>query len=158
MTDQNNDHPAVDKKIQPSLMAVFYIAVAYLLKWILPIPYEVPLSLRNAGFGMVIVGFFFGLAALFEFRKARTTSAPRGSVRSLVTTGIYRFTRNPIYLGFLFMVVGLPFNMNNYYGLIVSPFFIATVNKLVIEHEETYLEKKFGRTYIEYKSRVRRWL
>jgi protein-S-isoprenylcysteine O-methyltransferase Ste14 len=158
MAQKKPDHPGVNKNIQPSVVAILYIAIAYLLKWALPLPYAVPVPLRNAGFGLVVIGFFFGVAALYEFRKVRTTSNVHGSPKSLVTTGIYRFTRNPIYLGFLFMVVGLPLNANTYWGIIVSPFFVMTINKLVIEREEEYLGNKFPKEYVEYTLRVRRWL
>jgi protein-S-isoprenylcysteine O-methyltransferase Ste14 len=152
------DRPNINKNIHPPLVAVFYIAIAYLLKWIIPIPYAAPNVLRNAAFGLVIVGFFLGVAALIEFKKARTTLDPHGSAKALVVSGVYRFTRNPIYLGFLLMVIGIPLNADNYYGLLISPFFMITISRLVIEREENYLEKKFGKEYTGYKSRVRRWL
>ena len=72
--------------------------------------------------------------------------------------GVYRFTRNPIYLGFLLMVIGLPLNSGLYSGIVIAPFFAVTMNRLVIEREEAYLEKKFKDVYTSYKSRVRRWL
>jgi protein-S-isoprenylcysteine O-methyltransferase Ste14 len=98
------------------------------------------------------------VGAFMEFRKARTTLDPHGSVRQLVTSGIYRFTRNPIYLGFLLMVIGFPLNSGFYSGILVAPFFVVTMKRLVIEKEEAYLEKKFRDVYTSYKSRVRRWL
>jgi len=76
----------------------------------------------------------------------------------LVTSGIYRFTQNPIYPGFLLMVVGLPLNSGLYWGIVLAPFYMMTMTRLVIDHEEIYLEKKFRNQYPGYKSRVRRWL
>ena len=76
----------------------------------------------------------------------------------IVTTGIYGFTRNPIYLGFLLIVIGLPLNSGLIWGLLLAPLYILGMNRLVIEHEEAYLEKKFGEPYTSYRSRVRRWL
>ena len=57
-----------------------------------------------------------------------------------------------------FMVIGLPLNADNYWGIVVSPFFVIALNKLVIEREEEYLGGKFPKEYMDYKSRVRRWL
>jgi protein-S-isoprenylcysteine O-methyltransferase Ste14 len=79
-------------------------------------------------------------------------------VAQVVTSGIYRFTRNPIYLGFLLAVIGLPLNSGFYWGIIVAPFYILLMNRLVIQHEEAYLTRKFGKAYTDYTSQVRRWL
>jgi protein-S-isoprenylcysteine O-methyltransferase Ste14 len=75
-----------------------------------------------------------------------------------VSSGVYRFSRNPIYVGFLMMVVGLPLTSGFYWGIVLAPFYIMMMNRLVIQHEEAYLEKKFGKTYTSYTSQVRRWL
>ena len=83
---------------------------------------------------------------------------PYHPVSSIVTSGIYGFSRNPIYLGFLLMVIGIPLIGGIYWGMILAPIFILLCNRLVIEHEEAYLGKKFGTTYTDYQSRVRRWL
>jgi protein-S-isoprenylcysteine O-methyltransferase Ste14 len=98
------------------------------------------------------------VGAFLEFRKARTTLDPHGSVKALVRGGVYRFTRNPIYLGFLFMVIGFPLAYGSLWGLVVSPIFMVTLSRLVIEKEEAYLEKKFKGEYTDYSSKVRRWL
>jgi len=158
MMEKQKDHANINKKIHPPVVALFYIAVAYLLGWLVRIPFEAPGILRSIGFATTFVGFLFGLGALMEFRKSRTTLDPHGSVKQMVTSGVYRFTRNPIYLGFLLMVIGLPLNSGFYWGLLLAPFYVVTMNRLVIEKEEAYLEKKFGDVYSSYRSRVRRWL
>ncbi|HXQ37743.1 MAG TPA: isoprenylcysteine carboxylmethyltransferase family protein, partial [Anaerolineales bacterium] len=140
------------------ILTIIFIVIAYVAKWTIPITLVVPNFLRNIGFALIVAGFSLGLAAISEFRKARTTVDPHGSVSSVVTSGIYRFTRNPIYLGFLLMLIGIPLNSGTYWGLILAPVFIYFMNNLVIEREEAYLEKKFGDVYAGYKSRVRRWL
>ena len=158
MAKKKQDQSVGGKRVEPALLVIFYVAVAYLLKWALPVPFEVPAAIRLAGFGLVVIGFLLGVGALFQFRKARASFNSNDPTKLLVTTGVYRFTRNPIYLGFLLMVIGLPLNMNSYWGVVVSPLFITTINKLVIEREEEYLEKKFSKEFTEYKVRVRRWL
>jgi protein-S-isoprenylcysteine O-methyltransferase Ste14 len=153
---ENKDH--ADVKIHPPVLALIFIAIAYVAKWAIPIPFVVPTVLRLIGFGMVILGFLLGVAALLAFRKARTTAHPHGMVSAIVTDGIYRFTRNPIYLGFLLMLIGFPLNGGNFWGILLAPIFVMSMNSLVIEKEEAYLEKKFRDVYTGYKSRVRRWL
>ncbi len=158
MTENTRDHPNIHKNVHPPIIAFIFIAIAYLLGWFIRIPLSVPGSLRNIGFALTFIGFMLGVGALLEFRKARTTLDLHGSVKKLVTGGIYRFTRNPIYLGFLLMVIGLPLNSGYYWGFLLSPFYAATMSRLAIEKEEDYLEKKFKKQYADYKSRVRRWL
>jgi len=158
MTENIRDHPNIHKNVHPPIIAFIHIAIAYLLGWFIRIPLSVPGSLRNIGFALTFIGFMFGVGALLEFRKARTTLDPHGSAKKLVTGGIYRFTRNPIYLGFLLMVIGLPLNSGLYWGILLTPAYAITMNRLVIQKEETYLEKKFKDQYTGYSSRVRRWL
>ena len=158
MAESQNDHPNINKNVHPPIVALIFIAIAYVAKWAIPIPLVLPNVVRIIGFAFVIIGFLLGLIAFSEFNKAHTTLNPHGSVSSIITSGIYRFTRNPIYLGFLLMLIGFPLNSGTLWGLILAPVFIYSMNSLVIEKEEAYLEKKFRDVYTSYKSRVRRWL
>ena len=158
MTEKQVDHPNINKNIHPPFVALFYIIIAILLGRFVKMPFAVTSIFQNIGFALTFVGLLFGIGAFIEFRKARTTLDPHGSVKAVVSNGVYRITRNPIYLGFLLMVIGLPLNLGTYWGIVIAPFFITTVNRLVIEKEEAYLEKKFKEQYTSYKSRVKRWL
>jgi protein-S-isoprenylcysteine O-methyltransferase Ste14 len=155
---QERDHPNISPMVHPPIVALMFIVLAYFLGRFVPIPFPVPPILRYMGLAMTFLGFLLGIGALMEFRKARTTLDPHGSARQLVTSGIYRFTRNPIYLGFLLMVIGLPLNSGLYWGLVMAPFYVLTMNRLIIQREEAYLERKFGKAYTGYRSHVRRWL
>ncbi len=158
MVEKQQDHPNINKNIHPPFVALFYIFVALILGRIVITPLVVPQVLRYVGLAFTFIGFLFGVGAFIEFRKARTTLNPHGSVKTLVMNGIYRFTRNPIYFGFLLMVIGFPLNYGHFWGILTAPFYITTMNRLVIEKEEAYLEKKFKEQYTGYRSRVRRWL
>ncbi len=155
---KEQDRPTINRNIHPPVVALMFIVIAYFLGRFASLPFVAPLILRNVGLLLTFVGFLLGVGAFLEFRKARTTLDPHGSVKQLVDSGIYRFTRNPIYLGFLCMVIGLPLNSGLYWGIVMAPFYIVTMNRLVIEREEAYLEKKFKDQYTNYRSSVRRWL
>ena len=153
---EHKDH--ADVKIHPPVLLLVHMFAAFILRWLLPLHFAFPKVLEWLGYALVIVGLGLAFNAVRRFMRAHTTVDPHGSVNAIVTSGPYRFTRNPIYLGFVCMLIGFPFIFRTYWGLILSPLFIVLMNTLVIQHEETYLEKKFGDIYTSYKSRVRRWL
>jgi protein-S-isoprenylcysteine O-methyltransferase Ste14 len=157
MEDSQKDHPNINKFVHPPVVTLIFVGIAHLLGWFIRVPLGVSESLQTFGFLTTVFGFLIAVGALIEFKRAGTTLDPHGSATSLVTSGVYRFSRNPIYLGFLLMVAGLPLNSGFYSGIVVAPFFALTMNLLVIEKEEAYLEKKFGEKYTGYRSGVRRW-
>ena len=153
---ERNDH--ADVKIHPPILLLIHLLAAFLLNWLLPLPFAISKVVIWLGYILVLVGLGFAFNAFNRFRQANTTLDPHGSVSAVVISGPYSFTRNPIYLGFTCFLIGFLFIFKSYWGLILSPIFILLMNVLVIQHEEAYLEKKFGETYTSYKSRVRRWL
>jgi protein-S-isoprenylcysteine O-methyltransferase Ste14 len=155
---KEKDRANISPLVHPPIVASIFIVIAYFLGRVVSFRFVAPAILQYVGLFLAFLGFLLGIGAFLEFRKIRTTLDPHGSVRQIVTSGIYRFTRNPIYLGFLLMVIGIPLNSGLYWGIVLAPFFILVMNRLVIQHEEAYLAKKFGKTYIDYTSRVRRWL
>jgi protein-S-isoprenylcysteine O-methyltransferase Ste14 len=158
MSGTQKDAPSIHKNVHPPIVAIGFIIAGLVMGYLVPVLAGMPPIAKNIGLGLTFIGFLCGVGAFLEFRKARTTLDPHGSVKAVVTGGIYRFTRNPIYLGFLLMVIGFPLAYGTLWGLIVAPIFVFTLNRLVIEKEEAYLEKKFKGEYTNYKSRVRRWL
>ena len=156
MQKDHADHASV--KIHPPILLLLHLLAAYLLNRFFPLSFEFPTVLSWAGYALVLIGLALPFSAVIQFMQAKTTVDPHGSVTKIVTSGPYRFTRNPIYLGFVCMLMGFLFIFKSYWGLILSPLFIVLMNVLVINYEEAYLEKKFGEQYTSYISRVRRWL
>lgn len=155
---KEQDRPNISPMVHPPVVALMFIVLAYFLGRFVPLSFAAPPVLRYVGLAMTFAGFLLGIGAFLEFRKARTPVDPHASAKHLVTSGIYRFTRNPIYLGFLLMVIGLPLNSGLYWGIVLAPFYVLLMYRLIIRHEEVYLERKFGKAYTSYTSRVRRWL
>ncbi len=156
MVESQTDHANV--KIEPPVLLLAHIAAALLLRWVLPLPFEFPDVLEWLGYVLVVLGIGLAGGAVSRFMRSHTTTYPHGSVTTVVTNGPYHFSRNPIYLGLVCLLIGFSFAFKTYWGLILSPLFIVLMNMLVIQHEEAYLERKFGEVYTSYKSRVRRWL
>lgn len=109
---------------------------------------------------LAIFGAAVALSALFAFRQKRTTLSPRDleSTAALVTHGIYRFSRNPMYLGLACWLAAWALWFNAFFGLLVVWGFIAYLNRFQIQPEERILAAKFGETYREYQRNTPRWL
>lgn len=135
--------------------------VAAGLAWHAPWPFEASLvrTLCLAVGGLVFVsGGVIALSAEVSFWRAKTAVLPTRPSTAIVATGIYRYTRNPMYLGMSLALVGLGLGLNQLWFLLALPFAKLAVTKLAIEREEAYLAAKFGQTYLTYKAQVRRWL
>lgn len=152
------DHPNISRNIHPPFIMLAHLLVAFLLNWLLPLPFVFPKFLEWVGYIFVLTGLGFAFSAASQFGRMHTTLDPHGSVSAVVISGPYRFSRNPIYLGFVCMLIGLPLALGNYWGVVLSPLLMVSMYRLVIKHEEAYLEKKFKDAYTSYKTRVRRWL
>ena len=110
--------------------------------------------------GLAVAGLTLDLASLAGFLRAGTTVSPVAPDRStsLVTSGFYRFTRNPMYLGLLLILIAWGVWLGNPVNLVWLCLFLAAITYLQIRPEEAALERRFGRAYLDYRSRVRRWL
>jgi len=108
-------------------------------------------------FGLAVLS---GVLALWEFFKASTTIDPHSAekVRTLVRSGIYRFSRNPMYLALVLVLLAAAFYMGNIATLVVLPFFIWYMQYFQVKPEEKALTEKFGKQYREYRNNVRRWI
>jgi protein-S-isoprenylcysteine O-methyltransferase Ste14 len=140
---------------------LFYVA-GFLLGLVLELIWPIggpPVAVRIAG-AVIGVGLWLALdgAAMLFFRRAGTSMIPFVATTALVTTGPYRFTRNPMYLGMAFLYIAVALATEVIWALIVLPLVIAAVDQLVIALEEGYLVRKFGDPYCEYIASVRRWL
>jgi protein-S-isoprenylcysteine O-methyltransferase Ste14 len=152
----NTDHPQV--MVLPPLVFLGYLIGAFLMNWAIPFPIPWTFALRIVGGIAAIVGFLLGGSAFSQMTKAHTSPDPHQPSTALVIEGPYRFTRNPIYLGFLLIYLGLSLLGGTLWGVIAAPFLIWTVNHAVIHFEEKYLVEKFGESYRQYMSRVRQWI
>jgi len=110
--------------------------------------------------GVVLIGLALGLMvwAAVLFRRAGTNIRPFLPSTALVVSGPYKFTRNPMYLGMAGVLLGTAVYMGSLTPFFVIPAFMALIGERFIVAEEAKLEAAFGREYLDYKARVRRWL
>lgn len=107
-----------------------------------------------------IAGGLICMTGVVQFRKVRTTVNPvnPASASSLVTSGIYKVSRNPMYLGFLLILLAWAFFLSNAYSAAAIPFFVFYMNRFQIVPEERALARLFGHEFTAYASKVRRWI
>jgi protein-S-isoprenylcysteine O-methyltransferase Ste14 len=107
-----------------------------------------------------IAAFAVDVAGMLAFLKARTTVNPLRPEKAsaLVTGGIFRWTRNPMYLGMAMLLVAWAVYLANPISVVLIPVFVVYMNRFQIAPEERALESRFGAQFTEYRDRVRRWL
>jgi len=151
---------SLELKIPPVALILLVAALMWLASWAMPtFRFEFPSSnvfaLSAAIFGAIISGL-----GIVSFRQARTTVNPMkpDTTSSLVVSGIYRWTRNPMYLGFLLVLLGWALFLSNALAFVLLPAVIFYMDRFQIEPEERALHSLFGQQFVIYTSRVRRWL
>jgi len=147
-------------KIPPVAVGFVTAGLMGLAAWRLPsLTFILPGRAFAAG-GLAVAGAVVSILGVASFRRARTTVNPMTpeSATSLVTTGIYHWSRNPMYLGFLLILCGLAYYLSNALAAALLPGFVLYLTRFQIRPEEKALEARFGPEFAAYKGRVRRWI
>ena len=151
---------ALELKIPPPAVALLVAFAMWGISLVTP-RFDVSAALRNTvAIVIFVVGFGVGLSGVLTIRRARTTISPikPEAATSLVTSGVYRFTRNPMYLGLTFALLAWAVFLSSAYALVGIVGFVLYINRFQIAPEERVLSKLFGPAFAEYQSKVRRWL
>jgi protein-S-isoprenylcysteine O-methyltransferase Ste14 len=129
------------------------------IDWLYPLRF-VPADISGGWVGAAVfaAGFALALWAIATFRDAGTRVETYKATSTIVESGPYRFTRNPIYVGMFVGLIGLATGFNSLWILAALVPFFLIIRFGVVAREEDYLERKFGGPYLAYKTRVRRWL
>jgi protein-S-isoprenylcysteine O-methyltransferase Ste14 len=112
----------------------------------------------TGGLIFVVGGFALAFFAARRFRLAGTSVIPGEPASTLVTVGIYRVTRNPMYIGFILLYFGLSIVLTSLWILLPLIPVVVILHRGVVLREEAYLARKFGDDYVRYTKRVPRWL
>jgi protein-S-isoprenylcysteine O-methyltransferase Ste14 len=156
MTDSSHDTPGVIT--YPPLIYAAGLVIGYVLHRLWPMAWLPRGPHWIAGLVLIALGMIPAFGALAVMYRARTSVDPHRPTTALVTHGPFRYTRNPIYLAFTVVYLGAAALANGLMLLVPLPVVIAVMQRGVIEREERYLERKFGDSYRQYESRVRRWI
>lgn len=150
------DHPRI--VLNPFVIYIGMGLIAWLLQRLIPLPFLAETPARLLGLSLLLTNIAIGLPAARAMLSARTSLNPARPTTSLVESASFSFTRNPLYLGLTILYTGLVTIFRLPWGWLLLPLVILLVTQWVIIPEEKYLEEKFGRQYLDYKQRVRRWL
>lgn len=145
--------------IRPPLAWALAAIAGFALNWLLPLPF-MPATVPAGWLGGALFVAALALAtwAIVTIARAGSNVPTNLPTTSIVDTGPYRFTRNPIYLGMLLGQLGLTVAFDSLWLLITLAPFALVIRYGVVAREEAYLERKFGEVYRGYRARVRRWL
>jgi protein-S-isoprenylcysteine O-methyltransferase Ste14 len=159
-TPEASDNPGLI--MRPPFFLLIALGVALLLEWIaglgfLPAPSVGTLQFW-AGVLVMVASFALAIIGIRAFRRAGTNVDPFQPALVLVTSGPYRFTRNPMYLGMVLFLLGFSLMLSLEWGLILVPVLWLAFDRMFVAREEAYLTRKFGEPYRAFLGRTRRWL
>jgi protein-S-isoprenylcysteine O-methyltransferase Ste14 len=141
----------------PLIFALFFIAGALINQ-------AFPLQFLPLGWNMIpgvllsLGGLGIFIAAALTMRKFKTPVSPYKTAKTLITTGPFLRSRNPIYLALIWIYLGLASFLASWWPIFLFPFLVYVLDRFVIAREEAHLEKRFGNVYRDYKASTRRWM
>lgn len=128
------------------------------LHYLIPVVSLIPSPLSYFGVLPILIGLALNLCASNFFGKVKTTVKPFEQSTCLLTTGLFKYSRNPMYLGMALALLGLFLLLGSLTPLFIVPAFSWIMDRKFIRIEEKDLEKTFGEEFLRYKSKVRRWI
>ena len=150
---------SLELRVPPPVVALLVAAAVWGVVFLVP-PSSVPSFRVAVALGLAVVALAFSASGVLAFRRAKTTKNPMKpeAASSLVVTGVYRVTRNPMYVGLAFLLMAWAVFLWSAWALVGPLTFVAYISRFQIAPEERALAKLFGAEYVAYKARVRRWL
>ncbi len=147
------------KSPQPPLLFLGCLLLGAALGFLHPLSLGLPLAARlGVGALLLVLVAFHGGWGLLTFRRMDTTPEPNGVASALLTSGPFRWTRNPLYLGLSILLLCFGILLDSAWMLGLVPVLMLLLDRLVIAREEVRLRAQFGDAYEAYTRRVRRWL
>jgi len=147
-------------KIPPPIYMLLLAGFMWLLNRYFPISAWLTQPWNQAGWALIALSFIPAMGAFWQFTRFKTTINPHHPEKAstLVTTGVYQFSRNPMYLNLFLLLMGWAIYLGSLSPLLLPLLFIWVITSQQIKSEEQVLEKVFGQEYLSYKQKVRRWV
>lgn len=151
---------SLELAVPPPIIMLVTALIMWLISVLLPGFFLPSLSSVSAAVIISLIGLGISMAGIMAFKQAQTTPNPRnpGAASTLVTSGVYSFTRNPMYLGILLMLIAWAVFLGNALSLLFAFVFALYIHRYQIRPEERFLQEKFGPDFTSYKARVRAWI
>lgn len=150
---------ALELKVPPLAFVGLSAAMMWIAAVYLPVAVDLP-GRTAIGVAFMIAGAAVSFAGVLAFHRSKTTVNPMKpeATTAMVTSGIYRYSRNPMYLGFLLALIGWAAFLSDLLAFALLPLFVLYMNRFQIAPEERALAAKFPHEFVTYKSSVRRWI
>jgi len=147
-------------RFPPPLVPLIALGVAIAMDGLIGSPGFPLAGLARGSVAVLLLATGLGLvaAAIGLFRRTGQDPKPWRSTPEIISTGVYRYTRNPMYLGVGLLQAGLGVALANAWAVLLVPVTWAVIQRTAIRHEEAYLEREFGAAYADYRRAVRRWI
>lgn len=156
MTTTSADNPGVVARPPLLYGAVFVIVLVF--RWFWPIPIFGQTSALGPGLAFVALGIGIAIWGRRTMQAAGTNINPSLPATAIVKSGPFRYSRNPLYLALTLLYLGLTLAFNTWWGIVMLVPLLIVMHRGVVLREERYLDQKFGETYRQYRSNVRRYL
>ena len=157
-TGQQDNPVEKKRKIVPPVYLLGTLILMWLLQRFVPIYHYVQPPLAYAGIIAIFFGIMMTAISAGVFLKVETGLEPFDEAKVLVTSGFYRYTRNPMYMGMFLILLGVAFMLGSLSALLPIPVFALIIHNNFVLGEERFCEAAFGQAYLDYKSNVRRWI
>lgn len=147
-----------ERNIMPTAWLVIALLAMIGLHFLLPVSRVIPRPWNLLGLVPLVIGVILNLSADRAFKQAETTVKPFEESTALVTDGTFKISRNPMYLGFALILIGVAVLLGSVTPWMVLPLFIVLMDRAYIEVEERMMAEQFGHAWSRYTERTRRWV
>jgi protein-S-isoprenylcysteine O-methyltransferase Ste14 len=152
------DNSSTRGVFNPPFCLLMSLLLMLVIKWVVPTSATIPFPWNLLGFIPLGIGIIINIVADQQFKRARTTVKPERRSTALITNGLYKITRNPMYLGMVLILIGVATALGSWISFMIPLAFAVLMNYRYIQREENHLKFQFGRAWEGYQQNTPRWI